>query len=535
MNRRGVSLLVCAGLLLLGACNRTSPVDQARAENRLLITVGAEPSSLDPHRSTGSPESNIMSALWEGLITWNQDATGYEPAAAERWEFSPDGRTITFHLRPDAKWSNGDPVTARDWVRSFQRLLTPTLAAELANFADPIVGARDYRTGRETDFSKVGIREMDTLTLEIELIDPDVMFLDRFPNYPWYPLHEESVSATGDFFDPFNNFLVPNQLVSNGPFRLTDWRLDRHVEVTANPHFHQPVRLDSVRFLAMGNLDTEERAFRSGQLHITAGIPSSKIDVYAAENHPALHRYHRVGSRYMMFNTARPPFDDPQVRRAFAMTINRQQISEAVLRTGGTPAYAYIGNVPTRHEPSVLIEENVAEAQALLAAAGYPGGEGLPPIEYLYNTLDRNRQVAEAVQQMWRANLGVAVELRNEEWKVFLDSRRQGDFQIARAGWLPFSPEPAELYELFSTPSPTNESNWSNPEYDRLLEQARREMDVAKRQQLYHRLDQILAEEMPLIPVGHYAVSLLVDPDVEGWPTNPLSAYDWEDIGFVEE
>ncbi|GAB5559769.1 MAG: ABC transporter substrate-binding protein [Synoicihabitans sp.] len=525
-------LAVTVLLGLFTACNRTSPVDQARAENTLLITVGTEPSSLDPHRSTGAPESNIMSALWEGLIKWSEDATGFEPAAAESWELSADDRTYTFHLRPDAKWSNGEAVTARDWVRSFQRFLTPSLGAELGNFADPIVGAKDYRLGQEKDFTKVGIREINTLTLEIELAEPDAMFLDRLPNYPWYPVHETTVTESGDFYDPLNNFLVPGKLVSNGAFMLTQWRHDQFVEVTANPHFYRPARLSKVRFLAMGNLDTEERAFRSGQLHITSGIPASKIAVYAAENNPALHQYRRVGSRYMAFNTARAPFDDPRVRRAFAMALNRQQITEFVLRTGGSPAYAFVGNVPTRHEPSVKVTEDIKIARALLAEAGYPDGEGLPAVEYLYNSNDRNRQVAEAVQQMWRSNLGVAVELRNEEWKVFLDSRRQGDFQISRAGWLPFSPEPAELYELISTPSPSNETNWSNPEYDRLIEIARREMNAEKRRELYHQLDQILLAEMPIIPIGHYSISLLVDPSVEGWTTNALSAYDWEKIGF---
>jgi len=535
MSRLALAVLLAVSLSWLAACNRVLPVDQARVENKLLITVGSEPSSLDPHRSTGAPESNIMSALWEGLITWNEEATGFEPAGAERWELSPDGRTHTFYLRADAKWSNGEPLTARDWVRSFERLLTPRLGGELANFADPIVGARAYRTGELTDFSAVGIREVDAQVLEIELSEPDAMFLDRLPNYPWYPVHEATVTQTGDFFDPLNDFMVPGKLVTNGPFILTDWRHDQFVEVTANPHFHQPVRLNQVRFVAIENMDTQERAFRSGQLHITAGIPASKMEAYAAENHPALHRYRRVGSRFMTFNTARAPFDDPRVRQAFAMTINREQIAESVLRTGDTPAYAFIGNVPSRHEPTHFVEENIAAARELLAEAGYPGGEGFPPVEYLYNTLDRNRQVAEAIQQMWRRNLGVTVELINQEWKVFLDTRRQGDYQIARAGWLPFSPEPAELYELISTPSPSNETNWNNPAFDQLLETARREMDPAKRRALYHRMDEILLAEMPIIPVAHYAVSLLVDPAVEGWPTNHLSAYDWQHIGFRAE
>lgn len=528
-------LFCCVFTLALwwaGGCNRTAPTDQAFAENKLLITVGSEPSSLDPHRSTGSPESFIMSALWEPLIDWNEDATGFVPAAAASWEISADGRTYTFHLRPDAKWSNGDPVTATDWVVSFQRWLNPSLAAELANFADPILGAFDYRTGKNPDPESVGIRAIDPHTLEIELIEPDVMFIDRLPNYPWFPVHQPSVTATGGFHDPMNNFIRPGVLVSNGPYQLTDWRHDQFVEVTRNPHYHGETQLDAIRFVAMGNLDTEERAYRSGQLHITSGVPASKMDVYRDAQDPAFLNYRRIGSRYLMVNVQRPPFDDVRVRRAFALALDRQQLVEVVLRTGDAPGYSMIGAVPERHEPTTVIEESVDEARALLAAAGYPKGQGMPPVEFLYNTSDRNRQMAEAMQQMWRANLGVPVSIRNEEWKVFLDTRIREDYQISRAGWLPFSPEPAEIYELCHGDSPNNQTGWRNPEYDEVLNLARREMDLAKRRQLYDRLDEILLAEMPHIPIGFYARALLVDPRVTGWATNPMEAVVWTRVGF---
>lgn len=532
---RLIRLLAAATSLgLFGACNRTSPVDQAAAENTLILTVGPEPSSLDPHRSTGSPEGFIMSALWEPLVNWNEDATGFVPAAATSWSISNDGRIYTFHLRPEAKWSNGDPVTANDWVVSWQRWLTPSMAAELGVFADPIVGALAFRTGQNDDPESVGIRATDSHTLEIELIEPDVMFMDRLTNYPWYPVHPPSVAAIGDFHDPMTDFLRPGILVSNGPYQLSAWRHDQYIEVTRNPHYYVETRLDTIRFLAMGNFDTEERAYRSGQLHITSGVPASKMDGYREANDPALLNYPRVGSRYLMVNTQRAPFDDARVRQAFALALNRQQLIEVVLRTGGKPGYAMIGQVPSRHEPSTLIEESVEKARELLAEAGYPEGAGFPAVEYLYNTSDRNREMAEAMQQMWRANLGVQVSIINQEWKVFLDTRIQEDYQISRAGWLPFSPEPAELYELCHGDSPNNQTGWSDPEYDRILTQARREMNLTKRRALYGRLDEILAAEMPHIPLGFYARARLVDPRVTGWPTNPMEGIVWTRVGFKE-
>jgi len=522
------------GLLALGGCNRVNPIDEARAQNRLLITVGSEPSTLDPHRNTGSPESFIIGALWEPLIDWNETATDYVPAAAASWEISPDGRTYTFYLRPEAKWSNGDPVVAQDWVRSLQRWLTPSIAAELSNFADPVVGAFAFRTGKTDDPTTLGIRALDPLTLQFQLTEPNVTFLDGLTSYPWVPVHEPTVTAAGGFFDPMANFIRPDLLVSNGAYVLTAWRHGQFVEVTRNPHFHGPTQLEQIRFISMENTDTMERSFRSGQLHITDSVPSSKVEVYRQANDPALLVYPRIGTRFFNLNTTRPPFDDPRVRRAFALSLNRQQLVDVVLRTGGRPAYSFVGPIAGKYEPTVFLTESVTEARALLAAAGYPDGKGFPPVEYLYNTLDRNRQMAEAVQQMWKTALGVDITLRNEEWKVFLETRSQLDYQIARAGWLPFSPEPAELYELNSSWSPSNETGWSHPEYDEVLAAAKREMDPTRRYALYHRLDEILLTEQPVIPVGFYARTRLVHPTVTGWPTNHLEGLVWTRIGFKD-
>ncbi|MDB4474542.1 peptide ABC transporter substrate-binding protein [Opitutaceae bacterium] len=525
-------LVAAASLGLFAACNRTSPVDQAAAENMLLITVGSEPSTLDPHRNTGSPEGFIISALWEPLVDWNETATDYVPAAAERWEISDDGRIYTFHLRPDAKWSNGDPVIAQHWVRSLQRWLTPSMAAELGNFADPLVGAHDFRTGKNTDPSSLGIRALDPLTLQLELIEPDVKFFDYLTGWPWIPVHEPSITAAGGFFNAMADFIRPGELITNGAFVLSAWKHGQYVEVARNPHYHGQAKLSSIRFISMENTDTMERSFRSGQLHIIDGLPSSKIDVYREAQDPALVSYPRVGTRFLSFNTTRAPFDDVRVRRAFALSLNRQQLMDVVLRTGGQPAYSFVGPIKGKYEPTVLLQESIDEARTLLAAAGYPDGQGFPPVEYLYNTLDRNRQVAEAIQQMWKAALGVNISLRNEEWKVFLDTRHQLDYHIARSGWLPFSPEPAELYELNSGWSPSNETGWSNREYDRILNLARREMVLEKRYSLYHQLDEILLKEQPTIPFGFYARSRLIDPSVEGWPANHVEGIVWTRIGF---
>ncbi len=525
-----------AGALLLASalftgCARTDPIDTARAQNQMLMGIGGEPSSLDPHRNTGSSESQIISALWEPLVDWNEDASEVVPAAAASWEISPDGRIYTFHLDPRDRWSNGEPVTASQWVESLRRFVTPSLAAELAAKAYPIQGVEYYFLGRSTDPSTLGFAAPDEHTLVIALAEPSAGFLGKLTAYPWLPVHFPSLREHGDPYSLSTNFTKPGELVSNGPYQLTAWRTNQYVEVQRNPHYPRSVRADSIRFFAIESLDTEERAYRTGQLHITNGVPSHKIAAYREAGDPALRVTPRVATYYVSFNHTRPPFDDVRVRQAFARAIDRQQLTESVLRTGAPPSYAFVGPVPG-HSPGASLTESVAEARALLAAAGYPDGAGFPPVEYLYNTNERNQQTAEALQQMWKAALGVDVTLVNQEWKVYLDSRQQKDFDLARAAWLPWTPEPIELYELLLSTAGTNNSGWAHPRYDALYEQALHTVDPAAREALYHQLDAILLAEMPVIPYAYHASTRLVHPSIDNWRQNILETTPWRLVGF---
>lgn len=528
----GLGLLTAGILLLLPACQRTSPVAQALAQNRLLAGNGVEPSSLDPHLNTGSAESFIISALFQPLIDVNETATGFLPAAALSWTISPDGLVYTFHLDPAARWSNGDPVTAEDWVLSLHRFLTPTLGAELAIMAYDIVGAEDFNHGQLTDPTALGITAPDAHTLVLTLRTPNVDFLGRLSAYPWLPVHIPSVTAAGGMTRPDSDFTKPGKLISNGPYQLTAWRPNQYVEVTRNPYYPGPVRLDSIRFFAMENIETEERAFRTRQLHFTSGVPAFKVAVYRAAHDPTLHVNRRVGTNYLTLNTRRPPFDDARVRRAFALAIDRQQLVDSVQRNGAPPAYTLVGPVPGIHTPTHVLTESVADARRLLAAAGYPDGAGFPPVEYLFNTNDGNRAIAEALQQMWRTGLQVDVTLRNEEWKVFLDTRNKGDYQIARSGWYPWTPEPIGLYELLTTDAGTNDTGWGNPRFDAEFQAARRELAIAARSAHYDQLDRILLDEMPIIPLSYTVISHLVHPQVEGWDFNLLDSTPWQRVGF---
>jgi oligopeptide transport system substrate-binding protein len=526
------SLLISFGFLGVG-CQKAEPAFmQAAREDRLLVGNGVEPSTLDPHLNTGSPESVIIGALWEPLLRWNDTATSLVPAAATRWDVSEDGLVHTFHLRPESRWSNGDPVTAEQWVRSVQRLLEPGLGAEFATKAYDLVGAEDFHLGRTKDPRVIGVSAVSAHTLEFRLRAPSVAFLYSLTAYPWVPVHPPSVEAAGGLTRPGTDFTRPGKLISNGPFHLVEWRVSQFVRVEANPHFRTAPTLREIRYFAIESSDTEERAYRTGQLHVTSSVPPTKVVTYRAAGDPALRITPRVGAHYLIFNATRPPFDDARVRRALALALDRRQLVEAVLRSGEPPAYALVYPVDGGYAPVATLSESLSEAQQLLADAGFPNGRGFPPVEYLYNTNERNRDVAEAIQQMWRRNLGIQVVLRNEEWKVFLQTRLQGGYQIARAGWLQFGADPIEMYELLLSTSAFNDTRWKHAGFDELYESARRTLEPQRRYDLYRKMDVILHDEMPVVPFAYYTRARMVHPLVTNWHDNIVDARPWANVGF---
>lgn len=513
-------LAVLALLPWIGCRRPTTAAATAAREGRLLAGNGVEPSTLDPHLNTGAPEAVIISALWEPLVQWNAAATDVVPAAAENWHVSADGLVYTFCLRHDARWSNGDAVTADHWARSIRRLLEPALASPLAGKAFDLAGAEAYYRGREKDPAAIGVSAADAHTLVLRLQAPSVGFLGTLTLQPWVPVHAGTVAAAG--------FTQPGKLITNGVFRLAEWRVGQFVRVEPNPYFRRAPALREVRFFAIESVDAEERTYRSGQLHLTAGLPPWKVASYRQAADPALRVTPRVGTSYLVFNVEKPPFTDARVRRALALAIERRQLVEAVLRAGEQPARALVYPVPGGYQPHPVLSESLAEARRLLAEAGYPEGRGFPPTDYLYNTNEKNREVAEAIQEMWRRNLGLAIGLRNEEWKVFLQTRRQGSFQIARGGWLAVTPEPIEMYEVLLSTSAYNNTNWKHAAFDQLYWSARRTMEPGPRHALYGRMDAILRDEMPVVPLAYYTTARLVHPMVRNWPDSIVDARPWE-------
>lgn len=521
------ALLTSCGLslIILAGCGRTrSAVDRAHEERALHIGNGIEPSTLDPAINTGSAESAILSEIYEPLIERGDDGLTLMPAAAESWNISDDGLTYTFYLNPNRHWSNGDPVTAKDFLESFRRVVDPRLAAEFAAKANSVVGVPEFLRGELTDPEKLGFSAPDPATFVIKLSAPNVVFIQNLIAYPWVPVHMPTLDATGGRLRDNQNWVKPGVMVTNGALVLAEWHPNSRIILKPNPYHpqHDRIWLHTVNFYPIEDLDTEERAFRAGQLHATTSLPSAKVATYEADNNPALQITPRLGVTFMVFNTRKPPFDDPRVRRAFSAAINREALAKVAYQGGYTPAFSLSQPGMGGYQPTALITDGPAEARDLLAAAGYPDGKGFPTITYLYNTMDRNRVVAEVLQQMWSRELGVKVELVNQEWKVFLDTRNAGSFDIARSGWNPFANEPTDYFELFITDNPNNNTGWGDARFDALYYQALQTFDVSARHALYREMDEIMREQAPCAPLVFSSTVRLVHPSVQNWLNNIL-------------
>lgn len=529
--------IACCTLLLIACGPRETPVERATKDRILLRGNGSEPAALDPHLVTGVIEHNILSALLEGLVRPNAETLAPEPGVAESWDISEDGRVYTFHLRDNAKWSNGDPVKASDFVFAYQRILTPTLGADYASLLYPMLNAEAYNTGELTDFAQVGVKALDDQTLEITLNEPTPYLLSLLTHYTWFPVHPATILAFGKIDQRDSKWTRPGNFVGNGPFTLEEWKVHDRIDVTKSQTYwdRDSVWLNGVRFLPIDNRNVEERAFRAGQMHISYAMPLNKIEPYMESGSNLLRISPYLGTYYYAVNTQRAPWDDPKIRRALALAIDREMIAKHILKAGQIPAGNFTppstaGYTSRSSLPLGDYAANVAEAKRLLAEAGYPNAKGLPRLELLYNTSENHKILAEAIQRMWAEQLGVQADLINQDWKVYLISRKEGKFDVCRAGWIGDYADPSTFLDLLASWSGNNASKWKNDQYDALIRQAARTTDPADRLEIFQQAEAILVEEMPVIPIYFYVSAYLVDPSVKGWYSNILDQHPYQAI-----
>ena len=528
------ALCLAALLLVVSGCGGgESNVSLGNRTGTLHWGNGTEPQSLDPHIATGVPEHHIITSLMEGLVLKDSTTLAPIPGVAESWDVSDDGRVYTFHLRQNARWSNGDPHIAQDYVWSWWRALQPALGNLYAYMYYSINNAQEYYEGTITDFDQVGVKALDDYTLQVTLENPTPYFLQLLDHYSLFPVHQATVEKFGTADERGTRWTYEGNIVTNGPFQLLEWQINRRVVVERNPFYWdaENVGLNKIIFYPTENAVSEERMFRSGQLHYTNDVPTDKIPVYRNEGNPSLRVAPYLGSYFYRINTNVPHLQDKRVRRALAMAIDREQITEHILQAGQMPTYALTPPGTMGYYPKSDLTFDPEAAKQLLAEAGYPNGEGFPVTEILYNTNESHRKVAVAIQQMWNKYLNIEIKLLNQEWKVYLDSESAGQYTISRASWIGDYVDPNSFLDLFLCNGGNNRTGWCNAEYDRLiLDVAPKMKSHEERLAVFQEAETLLLDAMPMIPIYIYTSKHLMNSSVKNHNGNLLDQTTFKEL-----
>jgi len=527
--------ILIASLCVLACSNSESNVMQGNRDGILHFGNGSEPQGLDPHVVTGIPESHIVNALFEGLAVKNPHTLESEPGVAQRWDISADGLVITFHLNPEAKWSNGDAMTAEDYVWSWQRALNPTMGNQYAYMLYPLENAEAFATGKLKDFSEVGVKALDAHTLQVKLNAPTPYFIQLMDHHSTFAVHRPTLEKFGKVTDRFTPWTRVENMVGNGPFRLKDWQLNRRITVEKSDTYwdRDRVQLNGIVFYPTENISSEERMFRVGQLHYTQTVPLDKIPVYRAMKDSPYVNAPYLGTYYYLLNTARPPLDDVRVRQALAMAVDRERLINSIMHGSTVPAYSITPPGTLGYQPPTLFGHDVARARELLAEAGFPDGKGWPGLTLTYNTSESHLKIAVALQQMWQDALNIHVTLINQEWKVYLDSIDQMDFQMARRGWIGDYVDPNNFLDLFLCKGGNNNTGFCDPQYDdMILRQAPMAKSREERYAIFHAAETRLMEQMPIVPIYTYTSNHLIHPSVQGMPSNLMDSVNFKYVAL---
>ncbi len=524
--------LWCLLAVLLPGCAKTESPPATAVPQVLRISQRNEPADLDPATASLPDELFIIRALSEGLVAPAPDLGPPRPAAAASWEVSPDQRTYVFHLRRDAHWSNGEPVTADDFLASFRRVLTPATAAPKAPLFFMVKNARAYATGELDDFSAVGFRAPDPHTLVVTLDRPQPRFLAYVASGPWIPVNPRVIARFG------RNWTRPGNFVGNGAFTLAEWRPHQRIIVRKNPGYHGAARtrLGAIQFVAFDNSEAEERSFRAGQLDVTMAVPFTKLDPYRQEHPAELHHAPLAETRYLAFNTTLPPLSDVRVRRALSLALSRGQLAERVLRGRQEPAFRLVPRelrAADDRDPRLggELREDAATARRLLAEAGFPDGRGFPRLELSSFV---GTPVTEVVQAMWKKELGIDVALVTREARVHVAALREGRYDIGFITAIPDVPDAANLLGDFTEGAPGNYPHWGDARYDELVARAAVTADPGLQAAWLREAEARLLGQCPLAPLYFNATNWLMRPNVRGWHQDALWTRFYQDVYLHE-
>ena len=514
LRKGSIVVLSFLSLFFVSSCNPFSPSGNPKA---FRVNLGTEPPSLDWSLATDHVSFNVIANLMVGLTEFDKNLKP-APVIAKSWDMLEGGRKIVFHLRDDVMWSDGKKVRAQDFEYSWKRLLNPKTASEYAYTLFDILNAEAYSQGKLTDDSQVGVKAFDDSTLEVRLKHPTSYFLSITTFEVTYPQRQDVIEKFG------TKWTDPEHIVTNGPFLLTSWKHENEIQLKANPNFFpgKPA-IENVEMFMINELTTALAMYEQGQLDFIDNHSIPILEKPRLAKAPGFKHVPQLRGEYYGFASFRKPFDDPRVRKAFAMAIDRSVIPK-LLRGGEQPASSWIPPGMLAHNSKLGLPYNPPEARRLLREAGYPDGKGFPQVTLGYNTLEDKKIVAEAIQGMWKRNLGVLVRLENLEWKVFLKRLQNDPPHIFRSGWGADYPDPDNFMKLFTSFSGQNYSRWKNARYDQLLEQAAREMNEQKRVRLYNEAQKLLCEvDVSIVPLFNTAESTVLNPRYTGLEYNSMS------------
>jgi oligopeptide transport system substrate-binding protein len=524
------ALLLLVSAVLTGCGSKGTSGDGAAKNIKQEITLNAmsEPPSLDPALASDTTSGWIIDHLFEGLYTKNQKG---EPVlgAASDVKVSEDGKTYTFTIRDDAKWSDGDPVTAQDFEYAWKRVLDPKTGSPFAFYMYYIKGAEEYNKGKGSA-DQVGIKALDDKTLQVELKAPLSYFDKLLTMWTFYPVKKSLVESNPKWAAEAKGY------VSNGAYQLAEWKHNSEVVIEKNQHYwnKDTINMEKVTWKMVNDATTYYQMYKTGELDLIATLPT---DAVAQEKNNKEYKVVPYFGTYMfMFNVAKEPFNNVKIRRAFAMAIDRKAIVENITKSGEKPAYAFVpygADTPDgdfREVGGAYFEENVKEAKKLLQEGmKEEGWSTLPEVTLIYNTAENHKKIAEAVQEMLKRNLGVKIKLANQEWKTYLETTKQSNFQMARMGWIGIFVDPTVILDYYLGDSPNNRTNWVNKQFDDLMAKAKVEQDDKKRYELLHEAEKVLMTDMPFIPVYFYSQNYLTSPKFKGivYPVNRYPDVRW--------
>jgi oligopeptide transport system substrate-binding protein len=506
--------------LFLIFCPACKQAPKGGADNYFRVNLGTEPPSLDWSLATDHVSFNVIANLMVGLTEFNKELKP-APVVAKSWDVLEGGKKLVFHLREDVAWSDGKKVRAQDFEYSWKRLLNPKTASEYAYILFDIVNAQEFNEGKITDAAAVGVRALDDTTLAVQLRHPASYFLAITTFEVTYPQRQ-------DLIEKFESrWTEPGNIVTNGPFLLSEWKHENQIELRANSNFFRgKPAMERVTMFMVNEKTTALAMYEQGQLDF---IDNHSIPIFEKgklAKRQGFKRVPQLRGYYYGFVTDRKPFNDPRVRKAFMMAVDRN-VFPSILHGGEIPAPSWIPPGMLAHNAKIGLSFNAPQARRLLREAGYPDGKGFPPVNLSYNTEEDHKMVAEAVQGMWQRNLGVVVKIENQEWKVYLKKLQNDPPNVFRLGWGADYPDPDNFMKLFTANSGNNNTRWKNPRYDQLLEQAAREPNGTKRVKLYDAAQKILCEtDLPIMPLFWTAESTLLNPHFTGLELNSMARMD---------